>query len=342
MKKWLWIIPAACFLGFGLWLAKGLYAPFRGYSGRVIVLVQPGETTPAVAERLVRRGVLAYRMPFLIRYWLGRSRGETIKFGEYLFDHPLSASEVYTKLARGKVYEHSVVVPEGSDCFDMAQIYHAALGIDPRAFLAATRVAAPIRDLDPEASSLEGYLFPDTYRFPRGVPPAIIVNTMLAQFRRVFSRDIKPELPPSPEALHNVMTLASMVEKETPDPAERAKIAGVFSRRLKRGMLLESDPTVIYAIEAAQDSLPPFRGPITTVDLKFDSPYNTYVRAGLPPGPICSPGLASIQAALHPASGKALYFVSNNHGGHMFADTLAQHDRNVARYRREKKRLHPR
>lgn len=335
MKKWLWIIPVAALLSSGLWVAKELYSPYRGYTDRLVLVIQPGTSAPAVAESFVRHGVLAYRFPFLFRTWIGRHRRETIKFGEYLFDRPLTALQVYRKLARGEVYLRAVVIPEGSDRFDMARIYQQTLGLDPQVFMTATRDPASIRDLDPQATSLEGYLFPDTYRFPRGVSPAVVVQTMLARFRRVLKSQFADELPAGPNALHNVMTLASLVEKETPSAAERPMIAGVFLRRLKKGMPLQCDPTVGYAVEASQNWLEPFHGAITQADLEINSPYNTYAHAGLPPGPICSPGAASIQAALHPAQGKALYFVSNNHGGHVFADTLAQHERNVARYRRE-------
>jgi UPF0755 protein len=154
---------------------------------------------------------------------------------------------------------------------------------------------------------------------------------MLARFHHVLETKFREQLPPGSARLHEVITLAALVEKETPDPAERPVIAGVFTRRLAKGMALQCDPTVIYA--ARLDGRPP--GPITPSDLDFDSPYNTYRRAGLPPGPIASPGEVSIRAALYPAEGNTLYFVSNNHHGHVFARTLAEHQRNVARYRRE-------
>ncbi len=333
MKKWLWLIPLAAALCAGLWLAKELTSPYHGHAGRLLLVVRQGDSAPAVAESLVRHGVLAYRLPFLLRYWLGRYHRETIKFGEYLFDRPLTASQVYSKLVRGEVYLHLVVIPEGSDRLDMARIYQQALGVNAEAFLAATRDPAAIRDLDPQATSLEGYLFPDTYRFPRGASPAVIAQAMLARLREVLKQQFAQDLPVGPGALHKIVTLASLIEKETPDPEERPKIAGVFMRRLEKGMPLQCDPTVVYAVEASRSSLA--HDALTKADLRINSPYNTYLHAGLPPGPICSPGAASIRAALHPAQGSALYFVSNNHGGHFFADTLAQHDRNVARYRRE-------
>jgi len=280
-------------------------------------------------------------------------------------------------LVQGDVYLHTVVIPEGSDRFDIARILNLRLGIDPVQFLRVTQQAEAIRDLDPRAPSLEGYLFPDTYRFPRGTSAAAVVMTMLVRFHHILAtrfanqglsptpdsppqlgRGARAPIPDSPPQLrrgaraptldsppqlgrgarsggktdwHDVITLASLIEKETPEASERPLIAGVFERRLERGIPLQSDPTVVYA--ARLDSRP--IGPITQGDLELDSPYNTYRHSGLPPGPIANPGLASIWAALNPAGGDALYFVANNHGGHVFAPTLAEHQRNVARYRRE-------
>jgi UPF0755 protein len=335
MKKWLLIIPIAAVLAASLWMAYELYCPFRGYAGRSIVTVNPGTHVQEVAEELVSHGVLAHQLPFIFRYWLGRRRYETLKYGEYSFDRPLSALQVYEKIVRGQVYLHAVVIPEGSDRFDMMRIFEREVGLAPQAFLAATRKTSSIRDLDPKAPTLEGYLFPDTYRFPRGVSASRVTQTMVDRFRHVW--DSTPPTARGTVNVHDIITLASLVEKETPNPEERPLIAGVFSRRLRLGMPLQCDPTVIYALRLAQGSPDPAAAPLTQSDLRADSPYNTYSHPGLPPGPICSPGLAAILAALHPAPGKALYFVSNNHGGHIFADTLAQQSRNVAKYRKQSK-----
>jgi UPF0755 protein len=336
MKKWVFVVPAGLLIAAAVWMLNGLYHPFRGYSGRVIVVIRPGMHSGNVAGELVRDGVLAHRLPFVFRYWLGRRHQETIKYGEYLFNRPLSALEVYGKLVRGEVYLHSIVIPEGSDRFDMARIFQREIGLDPRAFLAATGKTASIRNFDPIAPTLEGYLFPDTYRFPRGIPASRVIQTMVSRFRQVWDSRVRPQITEGSPDVHEVITLASLVEKETPSPAERPLIAGVFARRLGLGMPLQCDPTVIYALEVTHSFPDAGTGPLTGNDLRVDSLYNTYVHVGLPPGPICSPGRASILAALHPAPGKALYFVSNNHGGHVFADTLAEQIRNVARYRQLK------
>jgi UPF0755 protein len=344
--RWRLILPllGAAALGL-LWIVSDLLSPYRGYPGNMLLVIEPGSRAFQVADLLVARGVLKHRLPFLLRYWVGRPR-HALRAGEYLFDRPLRPIDVCRRLVQGDVYLHPIVIPEGSDRFDIARILNSRLGIDPTQFFRVTEQAVAIRDVDPRAPSLEGYLFPDTYRFPRGVSAATVVITMLARFRHIFAaRFANQGLSPTPDFLaqlgrrargggssgwHEVITLASLVEKETPEAAERPLIAGVFERRLERGMPLQCDPTVVYA--ARLDYRPV--GPITQGDLGFDSPYNTYRHSGLPPGPIANPGEASIRAVLHPADGDALYFVSNNHGGHVFARTLAEHQRNVSRYRR--------
>jgi len=312
------------------WAARELYRPYRGYDGSLVVVLEPGTHAMQAASMLVHRGVLANRWPFLLRYWLGRPR-RSLKAGEYLFDRPLRPLDVYRKLVMGDVFLHAVVIPEGSNRFDMARILHQQFNINPEDFLRATGQSSAIHDLAPQAASLEGYLFPDTYRFPRGVTAASVVSAMLARFRHVVDSRFPSDVRSQPEKLHRVITLASLVEKETPASSERPMVAGVFAKRLEKGIPLQCDPTVIYAARLNDRPI----GPIRQSDLEFDSPYNTYRHAGLPPGPIASPGEASIRAALSPAAGDFLYFVSNNHGGHIFARTLAEHLRNVSRYRRE-------
>jgi UPF0755 protein len=335
MKRRLLLLAAVAALAGAVWVVSDLRRPYRGYSGNLILVIDPGTRAPDVAQLLASRGVLAYRLPFLLLHELGRARHRTLKAGEYLFDRPLSPVDVYRRLIRGDVYLHAVVIPEGSDRFDMARIVEQQLGVNPEDFLRSTEQASLIHDIDPEAPNLEGYLYPDTYRFPRTTGPAAVVSAMLGRFRQVLVLQLPPDLARFPQRLQETITLASLVEKETPDPTERPIIAGVFVRRLERKMLLQCDPTVIYAERVARRPIVRFSGPITRSDLAADSPYNTYLRAGLPPGPICSPGLVSIRAALNPTPGQALYFVSNNHGGHVFARTLQEHQRNVTRYRRE-------
>lgn len=334
MKRFLVAAAAAVvLLALALFL-RDLYRPYRGYAGSLDLEIAPGTSAPEVAKLLAERGVLAHRYSFLVRYALGRTR-HTLKAGEYRFDQPLSPNGVYWKLVQGEVHLYTVLVPEGSDRFDMARIYQERLGLNPEEFLRATELSALVRDLDPQAPTLEGYLFPDTYRFAKNATPARVVEAMVARFRQVLQSKFSADFERPEESLHRVTTLASLVEKETSQPEERALIASVFDKRLKFGLPLACDPTVIYAARLDHRMLERPVPPIRQSDLEFDSPFNTYRHAGLPPGPIASPGEFSIRAALEPASADYLYFVSNNQGGHIFSRTLAEHLRNVARYRRQ-------
>jgi UPF0755 protein len=329
-RKLAGMIVAVCLAGAG-WAVWDLNRPYAGFKGHEMVEIPPGMGALEIADLLVARGVLAHKWSFLALYGIGRTR-RRLKAGEYLFDGPLPPFDVYRKLIRGDVYLYPVVIPEGSDRFDIARILADRMAIDPAIFLRRTEQTSLIHDLDPEAPSLEGYLFPDTYRFPRRVTADAVIATMLMRFRHVLQTKFRAEMGPGAgRSLHSVVTLASLVEKETPDPLERPVVAGVFTRRLGKGMLLQCDPTVIYAARLVGRSIPV----IHLSDLNFDSPFNTYRHAGLPPGPIANPGESSLRAAFHPDDGNTLYFVSNNHAGHVFAATLAEHQRNVARYREE-------
>ena len=333
LKRLLALIAVLVLVGL-LWTWRQCRQPYRGFSGNLILVIEPGTRAPEVAQLLVARGVLKQRWPFLLRYWLGR-RHHYLKAGEYLFDRPLGPRDVYWKLVQGDVYLHAVVIPEGSDRFDIARILHQQMGISPAEFLRATEQTPALRDLAPQAPTLEGYLFPDTYRFPRNVSASTVVATMLARFRRVYEAKFRRDIQ-SPLGLHGVMTLASLVEKETAVPAERPLVAGVYLRRLEKRWALQCDPTVIYAIRLKYRLMGRPSAPLTTSDLRLASPYNTYRNPGLPPGPIANPGEASLEAALHPAPGDALYFVSNNQGGHAFSNNLRDHNRNVTNDRSQR------
>ena len=329
--RWRILLPVFGAAAVGLlWLAFDLLSPYRGYAGNMFVVIEPGWRVSQVADLLVARGVLRHRLPFLVRYWAGRPR-HALRAGEYLFDRPLRPIDVYRRLVQGDVYLHSVVIPEGrtaltwrgfstcgwasipcSSSESLSRLWRYVISIPGRlrskAIFSRTRTDSP-------AASVPQPLFSQCWRVSATSLP----------------RDLRSKGLRRPDGWHEVMTLASLIEKETPEASERPLIAGVFERRLERGMPLQSDPTVVYA--ARLDHRPV--GPITQGDLEFDSPYNTYRHSGLPPGPIANPGQASIRAALHTADGDALYFVANNHGGHVFARTLAEHQRNVSRYRRE-------
>jgi UPF0755 protein len=278
-----------------------------------------------IAAVLKRNGVIRSELAFDAMHAI---KGGSLKAGEYRFDHPVKIAEVYGRLRRGDVYTVSVTIPEGSNLFDIAQrVENAGLGTKEKFLAAAHTNVNLIADLDPHASSLEGYLFPDTYRFPRNATPLQMQSTMVRQFRE------EATLVGVQGDYHRVVTLASLVERETPIPAERPVVASVFVNRMAKGMPLMTDPSVIYAalLEGR------YRGTIYASDLQADSPYNTYKHVGLPPGPICSPGADSLNAAIHPAQTNYLYFVAasaNSSGKSRFSATLQEHAHDVAAYRK--------
>ena len=277
-----------------------------------------------MGEQLEAAGVVRSRYVFDLMRLLKRG---TIRAGEYRFDHPAPLAEVYARLIRGDVYTRTVIIPEGESIFEIAlRLEQAGLGDRQNFVEAATREAGLVTDLDPGAKSLEGYLFPDTYRFARKASPAQILGTMVRRFRAMAAQiGLKGNV-------HRVVTLASLVERETGQGAERPLVASVFENRLAKKMPLMTDPAVIYGLELEGR----WRGAIYKSDLKLDTPYNTYLHAGLPPGPVANPGLRSLRAAMEPATTNYLYFVAagaNPQGRSLFAATLDEHNRNVADYR---------
>jgi UPF0755 protein len=284
--------------------------------------IAPGTGTDAIGEQLEAAGVLRSRYAFdLLRI----AKGGKLLAGEYRFDHPAPATEVYARILRGDVYTRSLTIPEGYNIFDIANAVEAAGFAKRDVFLAAERSqTALIADLSPNAPSLEGFLFPDTYRFPNRVTPVQILTAMVRRFRQVAAQ---LSLPADP--VHTVI-LGSLIEKEVSQDSERPLVAGVFANRLSAGMPLATDPSVIYAA-LLEDR---YRGTIYASDLKSESPYNTYRHKGLPPGPIANPGIAALKAALQPAQTNYLYFVADAQGHSRFSATLKEHDLQVGEYRR--------
>jgi UPF0755 protein len=305
-----------------------LYEPFKGYPGEEqFVIVAPGTGTAAIGRRLVEAGVIRDELAFRAAlWWTDRSRA--LQAGEYRFDRPLAAVDVVERLARGDVYARRLTFPEGLTIRDMAALYEArGFGSGP-AFVKAAANVSLIGDLDPEAVDLEGYLFPETYALPRDTPADRLIETMVSRFRDIYDEARRRRAAAQGLTTRQVVTLASLVEKETGQVTERPMIAAVYLNRLKIGMPFQADPTVVYAMQKAGT----YTGNIRRDDLAIDSPYNTYRHPGLPPGPIAAPGAASIEAVLMPADVSYLYFVSRNDGSHVFADTLAQHNRNVREF----------
>ena len=304
------------------WLAYALIVPVAP-SGQKFVMLRPGYSTKRIARELKNAGVIRSFDAFVL--WHSFHRRPSLKAGEYLFDHDANIIDIHNRLARGDVYVHTVVIPEGFNMFDIAKaISDAGLG-QAEAFLkVATSSTALISDLAPQATPLEGYLFPNTYKFTRTQSMHDMAAEMVKEFRLHAN-----ELGMSGD-IQKTVTLASIIEKETAVSDERPQVASVYVNRLAAHIPLQADPCVIYA-ELLSGT---YGGALHHNDMQFDSAYNTYRHAGLPPGPIANPGKSSLAAALHPASTQYFYFVSDGNGHHRFADSLEEHNRNVAALRR--------
>jgi UPF0755 protein len=316
------------------WSWLKLQQPYKGYpGGEAIVQVEPGLGASQILSLLQEKGVLAdarLARSYLI-YFLNDPK---IQAGEYRFRGPLTTPQVLRMLTHGQVLTHSVTLVEGLTLEETAdQLVKAGCG-RRQAFLDLMRSPELVADLDPDAGDLEGYLFPETYAFAKDVDERTVVEALVKTFRARFEKDVRPVLDRnagSGRTLRQVITLASIVEKEAQLASERPLIAAVYSNRLDQRIRLMADPTVIYALKR----LGRWNGNLRREDLRMDSPYNTYRYAGLPPGPICSPGLASLAAAAEPADVPYLYFVSRNDGTSVFAETLAEHNRNVEEWQRQ-------
>jgi UPF0755 protein len=312
------------------WLDSQISRPYRGHRPeKTFVDIPHGTSRWQIAGILRQEDVIRNRLAFaLFSYWHFR---RPLEAGEYFFDQPVNSREVFWKIAHGRIFVRTILVPEGWTSYDIAAEV-AQAGICSRDdFLLATRDTALISDLAPQARSLEGFLFPSTYDFTRHNSCGQVAKRMVQNFRAVWET-VAPKGSPLPQGLtpEQLVTLASLVERETPNAEERPLVAGVFYNRLKRGLPLQCDPTVQYALALAGRPVKNVRAE----DLRIDSPYNTYEHQGLPPGPIANPGEASLRAALEPTTTDYLYFVADDQGGHYFSRTLAEHNRNVARLRR--------
>ena len=313
-----------------LCLAAGGYAvyrigqPFQGFHGEVFVEFPHGTGTGVMADELVRAGVVRSRWDFLLARAIDREG--VLQAGEYRFNRAAAPAEIVSRIRRGDIFFYELVVPEGKNMFDIAAEAEQLGVFQASAFLDAARNPAMIRDLDPKAPTLEGYLFPDTYKLPHHATPERLCRLMTLKFREAWTS------LHTGANLHDTITLASLVEKEGKLAEERTRIAAVFANRLRIGMKLDCDPTTIYAALLVDR----YRGTIYRSDLDRDHAYNTYHYAGLPPGPIANPGLASIRAALSPAVSDSLYFVAraDGSGGHEFSSNIAAHEAAVSHYRR--------
>lgn len=334
MRKIVWLLLIG-FVGAAGWFAWAVLTPVEP-SGQTFVMLRPGYSTRRIAAELQGAGVIRSKEAFIL--WRYVQRGHSLKAGEYLFDKSANVVDIQKRLRRGDIYFHTVVVPEGYTMFDIARaVEEAGLGSAEDFLKVARSDTALIADLDPAARSLEGYLFPETYEFSRMMTMHEMAAAMVKQFRLVAAQigitsplTAVAERSDAPASSHEIVTMASIVEKETSVPAERPEVASVYYNRLGRRIALDADPSIIYAELLAGK----YQGALHHADMSFSSPYNTYRNAGLPPGPICNPGRSSIEAALHPAETDYYYFVADAQGHHRFARTMEEHNKNVVAYRK--------
>ena len=299
--------------------------PYKGYaSPDVFVEIPPGDGPARIGQRLVEAGVVPDAVTFRGAVWLSGQARE-LKAGEYRFERPMTALEVVDKIAKGDVYRRLVTFREGLTIAEMAQVFGSEGLGKASEFVAAARNAEIIRAIDPDAKDLEGYLFPETYTVGRDVSADALVTEMVELFLQTFTPALREAAKAQGLTVREAVTVASLVEKETAVPEERPLVAAVYLNRQRIKMPMQADPTVIYALQRAGR----YSGNLRRDDLQFDSPYNTYRYAGLPPGPIAAPGKASLEAVATPAAVDYLYFVSRNDGSHVFAQTLEEHNANV-------------
>jgi UPF0755 protein len=302
--------------------------PYKGFENEVFVEFPRGTSTRAMADQLASQGVIRSAWEFMA---VRASRPNALlQAGEYRFKDAASTSEVFDRIVRGDIYHLEVTIPEGSNIFDIAAIMDASGVMTGADFLQAAADISPIKELSPTAQTLEGYLFPSKYRLTRNTTPQQFTRRMVDQFFQHW-KTVTEGMSPPPN-LHDTVTLASLVEKETGVPAERPLVASVYANRLRIGMKLDCDPTTIYAA-MLEDR---YRGKIHRSDLANKHAYNTYQNRGLPPGPITNPGVESLRAALKPAESEYFFFVAkpDGSGAHQFSVDYAAHLRAVDEYRR--------
>ncbi len=317
------LILAFFALGLGIYVIK----PADKTGEEKTVVVSEGMSLHQTAAKLEKMGIIKNRAAFI--FWARLMRySRRIKSGEYCLSPQMAPIKIMEILTKGNIITHPVTLPEGITFYQIADILADKGLADRQQFISIAERGDYIRSMGINASSLEGYLYPDTYQFARGLSVDSIIDTMINRFMNIIT-PFKEQITASGMGLEEVITLASIVEKETGKAEERPVIASVFLNRLKKKMRLDSDPTVIYGIKD-------FSGNLKRKDLTAYSPYNTYVIRGLPPGPIANPGIESINAVLNPAETDYLYFVSKNDGSHHFSKTLQEHNKAVAIYQKRR------
>lgn len=323
------VVSAAIPLLLSAWFSFEFYLPPKTEAKKMLLELEHGIGAQQIAQTLKEKDAIKKTWPFLLGYKFYFS-SKSLKAGEYELILPASTKEVLCILTEGKVYLHPLTISEGLTLREIANHLEDQNLKKAEDFLEACSRTEVISDLDPEAINLEGYLFPETYYFPKGISAEKIVSTMVSHFKSVFNEEWQKRCEELTMTPREIVILASLIEKEASISEEKKMVSTVFHNRLKIKMKLDCDPTIIYALKE-QGS---FTGNLRKEDLKIDSPYNTYRRRGLPPSPICNPGQKSLEAALYPEEEKYLYFVSRNDGSHVFSRTFKEHQRAVWKYQK--------
>ncbi len=311
-------------VGVRTYLQSPLSVPSMPVAAPIIIYIQPKSSVQDIARSLREAGVIQHTWTLLALAYVQGSL-KRLQSGEYEFSSSMSLREILRKLEMGRVVTHQMTIPEGFTAQEIAKLLASERLVDSNRFAALVRDPSFAARVGVKARGLEGYLFPDTYRLTRGMGEEEILRVMVGRFQRAIPRDFAQEAARLGMSPHAVVTLASLIEKEVRLDSERALVSAVFHNRLRQRMPLQSDPTAVYMVPHTQHR-------ITAEDLQRKTPYNTYLVPGLPPGPIANPGLASLEAALHPAPVNFLYFVAKNDGSHFFSRTLEQHQRAVRQY----------
>lgn len=323
------IISAVIPLFLCAWFSFEFYGTSKAAPEKILFVVESGKGIQSIAQDLKEKGVIKKTWPFLLGYKLYFSP-KSLKAGEYELSLPVTTKKILAILSEGNVFFHPVTIPEGLTRREIAQHLESLGIIEEEDFLEACSRTELLGSYDIEAENLEGYLFPETYHFSRGISAETIITILVTQFKTVFTEEWRQRAIEINMTPRKVVILASLIEKETSFPEERKLVSAVFHNRLRIRMKLDCDPTIIYAMKEQGT----YTGRLLKRHLKLDSPYNTYLRRGLPPGPICNPGQAALEAALYPSDEKYIYFVSKNDGSHVFSRTFNEHQRAVRKYQR--------
>jgi UPF0755 protein len=313
------------------WFSLEFYRSVETQPNTVVIEVEKGQTAKEIALNLKKNGIIKKTWPFLVGQRIFFS-GQSLKAGEYSIAIPDSPKNILNILSEGNVYLHSITIPEGLIIQEMADLLESEGFAAKEDFLMCAKETSLIFSLDPAAANLEGYFFPETYHFAKGASAKEIAAAMVYQFTKVFTQDWIARAEELGMSIRDVVTLASLIEKETSLREEKTIVSAVYHNRLKIGMKLDCDPTIIYVLKLEGR----FKNRLRTKDLKYDSPFNTYLNSGLPPGQIANPGRDSLEAALYPSDEKYLYFVSKNDGSHHFSLTFREHQNAVNKYQRRR------